>query len=56
MKDAAKVMLNKAKDIKAWCQNVECDSCVFMRSNGACRLNEASPAGWEVEDGTEETD
>ncbi|MCR5446414.1 MAG: hypothetical protein K6E80_02240 [Schwartzia sp.] len=41
MKDAAKVMLNKAKDIKAWCQNVECDSCVFMRSNGACRLNEA---------------
>lgn len=56
MKDAAKVMLNKAKDIKAWNAIPWCQDCVFMRSDGTCRLNEASSAGWEVEDGTEETD
>lgn len=59
MTDAGKVMLNKAKDIKAYCESIECVECPFHRQvlkeyggESYCELDWC-PTEWDL-DGMED--
>lgn len=43
-------LIRAARDIETYCNQVDCEDCIFKKYNGACRFFGVVPSQWNSED------